>query len=148
LGSSIPVLPGLFDLVHTRNRGAAFGALANLPENWRVPFFLATSLIALVLLALYFFKSSDGQTGTIAALALIFGGAAGNICDRIRLGEVIDFLSFHWFEKSAHIGLGGWHLRFRLEWPAFNVADTAITVSVLWLMILSFIPKKTEGGNP
>lgn len=141
-GSFVPVIPGIFDIVHTRNRGAAFGLMADLPESVRLPLFFVVSFLALASITLYFFKLKEERKTVYACLALILGGACGNIWDRIFLGEVIDFLSFHWYEKAADFRFGGWRLHFRLEWPAFNVADAAITVAVIGLMILMMIPKK------
>lgn len=136
LGSSYPVIPGLFDIVHTRNRGAAFGFMANMPDSIRVPFFFVVSALALALITFYFFRSSDTRKTTYIGLALILGGALGNIYDRLLLGEVIDFLSFHWYDQVVQWGWGTFGIRFRLEWPAFNLADMAISISVIGLMIL------------
>lgn len=136
LGGSIPVIPGIFDIVHTRNKGAAFGFLSGMPDSFRLPFFFIVSLVALTLITVYFFRLKDPRASIYTCLALILGGALGNIFDRVVLGEVVDFLSFHWYDKTVHWEIGGWWLRFRLEWPAFNVADSAISVAVVWLMIL------------
>lgn len=136
LGASLPVIPGLFDIVHTRNKGAAFGFLSNLPENIRLPFFFVVSAVALGLITIYFLRLKDPRKGIAVCLALVLGGALGNIWDRIRLGEVVDFLSLHWYDKVVRWNIGRAWFRFRLEWPAFNVADAAISVAVVWLMIL------------
>jgi len=136
IGSSIAVLPGIFDLVHTRNKGAAFGFMANLPEHLRLPFFFVVSFVALSLITIYFLRLNDPRKGITVCLALILGGAFGNIWDRITLGEVVDFLSLHWYDKIVEWNFSGAWLRFRLEWPAFNVADSAISVAVVCLMIL------------
>jgi signal peptidase II len=138
VGDIHPVWPGLFDIVHVRNRGAAFGFMANLPESIRLPFFFVVSSLALGLITVYFFRMKDGRKSIAVCLALILGGALGNIWDRLTLGEVVDFLSFHWYDRVANWRVAGWVLRFRLEWPAFNVADMAISIAVVWLMILMF----------
>ena len=143
LGDSIPVIPGIFDIVHTRNKGAAFGFLAQTPESFRLPFFFIVSTLALTLITIYFFRLKDPRRSIYVCLALILGGALGNIYDRIFLGEVVDFLSFHWYDKIVHWGIAGGWLRFRLEWPAFNVADSAISVAVVWLMFLLSSNKTT-----
>ena len=143
LGDSIPVIPGIFDIVHTRNKGAAFGFLAETPESFRLPFFFIVSTLALTLITIYFFRLKDPRRSIYVCLALILGGALGNIYDRIFLGEVVDFLSFHWYDKIVHWGIAGGWLRFRLEWPAFNVADSAISVAVVWLMFLLSSNKTT-----
>lgn len=146
IGESLPVIPGIFDIVHVRNRGAAFGAFSGLPEPVRLPFFLVVSLLALTLITIYFFRMNDPRKTTYVCLALILGGALGNIRDRLRLGEVVDFLSFHWYDKIVRFAFAGRVFRIRLEWPAFNVADAAITVAVAWLMILMLKDRKKEAS--
>lgn len=136
IGDSHSVLPGMFDIVHVRNRGAAFGFMAGLPESTRLPFFYVVSTLALGLITAYFFRMKDNRKSVATCLALILGGALGNIWDRVTLGEVVDFLSFHWYDKIVRWQLGGKILTFRLEWPSFNIADAAISVAVVWLMFL------------
>ena len=116
LYDSHPVIPGLFNLTYLTNNGAAFSILAGQPALWRQAFFIGAALVALVLLVIA--RRSYGRQSTWynLALALIAGGAIGNLIDRVRLGHVIDFLDFY---------LGSSH------WPAFNIADSAITVGVL-----------------
>ena len=110
------VIPGFFNLTYLTNNGAAFSILAGQPALWRQAFFIGAALVALVLLVIA--RRSYGRQSTWynLALALIAGGAIGNLIDRVRLGHVIDFLDFY---------LGSSH------WPAFNIADSAITVGVL-----------------
>jgi signal peptidase II len=67
-------------------------------------------------------------------VALVLGGLVGNLIDRLRFGNVVDFLSFHWRDAVAHWSLLGWNLNFRWEWPSFNVADSAITIAMLMLL--------------
>ncbi len=114
------VLP-FFSLVLVRNSGISFGLFAHLPAWMPLFLTLATSLIAAGLL-LWLLRARDGATA--AALGLIIGGACGNIADRLRLGAVIDFLDFH---------LG------TLHWPAFNVADSAIFMGVVILVLLGIV---------
>lgn len=133
-GAALPVLRGLFDIVHVTNRGAAFGLMAGLPDSVRAPFFHVTSCLALIAILIYYVRLDERSTGQFVGLSLILGGATGNIFDRIVRGEVIDFLSFHWYNRWATLGF--WH--FKLEWPAFNVADMAISLSVFWLIAKSF----------
>ena len=113
LHQSIPVIDGLFSFTYLRNRGAAFSFLSN--ASWRLPFFIVVTLIAGVVILVALKKMRDDQKLAQAALAMIFSGAMGNLIDRIRLGEVIDFLDVYW--KTHH-------------WPAFNVADSLICVGV------------------
>lgn len=148
IGDSVSVIPGFFDIVHVRNRGAAFGFMSQLPENVRLPFFYVVSAVALGLITVYLFRMKDGRKSVAVCLALILGGACGNIWDRIKLGEVVDFLSFHWYDTYAHVPLGSRTLTFRLEWPSFNVADSAITVAVVWLMFLLMKEVKEPEKEP
>lgn len=147
LGESLPVIPGIFDIVHTHNKGAAFGFMSEMPESIRLPFFYIMSTIALVAVLLYFFRLKDSRKGVFCSLALILGGAAGNIFDRIQMGEVVDFLSFHWYDASVHWSLLGYKINFRLEWPAFNVADASISVAVILLMLFMLTENKTGGSS-
>jgi signal peptidase II len=113
-----PVISGLFNLVHIRNKGMAFG-IGNRPgTDWGFLLLLGATIGATALLLFWFYRLKSEERGIAFPLALILGGAAGNLADRIRLGEVIDFLDFY---------IGSYH------WPAFNVADSAITVGTLWL---------------
>jgi signal peptidase II len=117
---SISVISGFFNLVHLRNRGMAFG-LMNRPDlDFGFYLLTAGSVVAIVLLLGWFFKMKEDTFRIIFGLSLILGGAVGNLIDRLRFREVIDFLDFY---------VGQYH------WPAFNVADSAITIGVLWLGI-------------
>jgi signal peptidase II len=113
LFQSIEIIPGLFNLVHVVNSGAAFSILATSASPWRHIFFVSIGVIALIGLSVAFWKLKQTNKYYCLALALIAGGAAGNLIDRIRLGVVIDFLDFY---------MGKHH------WPAFNVADSAICI--------------------
>lgn len=127
LGETLAVLEGFFHLTLVHNTGAAFGILANLPEIYREPFFFLVPGITLVVILAVFARLKEKQGISIYALSLIVGGAIGNIVDRMRLGYVVDFLDFH-FRQQIHF-------------PAFNVADSAITVGV-GLLFLSLIYEK------
>ncbi|MDT8441639.1 MAG: signal peptidase II [Desulfuromonadales bacterium] len=118
LHESVSVIPGLFQLTYVRNKGAAFGILAD--SAVRIPFFITITVLALAGILWYLRQLHDRQWLTVFALSLVFAGALGNLIDRIRLGEVIDFLDVYW---------GRYH------WPAFNVADSAITVGVTLLIV-------------
>jgi signal peptidase II len=109
------IIPGFFNLVHVTNTGAAFGLLAGEHALWRQVFFVGVALVALgAIFLVYRQTKTKGLVFTIA-VGLIAGGAVGNLIDRIRFGAVVDFLDF--YVKNYH-------------WPAFNVADSAITVGV------------------
>lgn len=133
-GARIPVIPGFFDLVYFRNTGAAFGMFSGVGDAVRVPFFYVVAAVAVVLLAFYYRSLKDDQRFLQLALSLVFAGIAGNVLDRIRLGSVVDFLSFHIGDKALKFALFGRAFDIALEWPAFNVADSAITVAMFLLV--------------
>lgn len=118
-----------FNLYYIHNPGAAFGFLASSDESFRAPFFLTTSIVAFVVIAWLLHKSPAERRLHLLGLALVLGGAIGNFVDRIRFGYVIDFLDFHW--GAAH-------------WPAFNVADMAISVGVGCLLLDSLLETRRE----
>jgi len=109
------VIPGLFDLVYVTNTGAAFGFLAGSKNLLRQVFFVGVALVALVVIVYAYGHLKRQGKIFVYALGLIGGGAIGNLIDRLRFGSVVDFLDFY---------LGSYH------WPAFNAADSAITVGV------------------
>lgn len=114
----IEVLP-FFNLANVRNVGAAFGLFASMGNA----FFIAASFAAIALIAFLIAREKDGLVG----LTLILSGAAGNLIDRLALGHVRDFLDFH---------AGSYH------WPAFNVADSALTVGIALLLAGPLLKKK------
>ncbi len=115
----LEVVPGFFNLTLGFNKGIAFGLLSDLSETMRIAILVVLTTIALFLLGAALIKEYKGMFYSQMALAFIFGGALGNILDRIRLGYVIDFLDVYY--KNFH-------------WPAFNVADSAICVGVCFLL--------------
>lgn len=121
LHESIEVIPGYFSIILTHNRGAAFGILSGLPEGYRQAALATTTIFALG--AVFYLLIHDYYDDLIAqgALAMIVGGAIGNIIDRVRIGKVVDFIDVYY----------GPH-----HWPAFNVADSAICVGVCALLLL------------
>lgn len=120
LHESIPVVPNLFSITYIRNPGAAFGLLAGSSNAFRMVFFGLTSLFALALLGTILVRLPERDWIGQLSIAGILGGAIGNLIDRLRFGEVIDFLDVY---------IDSYH------WPAFNVADSAITVGVIFLII-------------
>jgi signal peptidase II len=119
-GDSHTVIPGFFNLVHVLNRGAAFGFLNTPDITWQRTFFIAASLLAVALIVHLLRSSRQESPLLFTGLGLILGGALGNLVDRVRLGVVIDYLDFH---------VGQYH------WPAFNVADSAITTGAVCLLL-------------
>jgi signal peptidase II len=123
LHDAYPVIDGFFNIVYVRNPGAAFGFLAGASPLFRSVFFLAVTLAAILLILHYLRQTKIEEIFLVLALALILAGAVGNLIDRIRFGEVIDFLDVY---------IGAHH------WPAFNIADASITTgaSVLVMFLL------------
>jgi len=134
LHESIPVVPNLFSVTYIRNPGAAFGLLAGSSNAFRMVFFGLTSLFALALLGTILFRLPEKDWIGQLSIAGILGGAIGNLIDRLRFGEVIDFLDV--YVEAYH-------------WPAFNVADSAISVGVVCLIIhFAFERKETPLPAP
>lgn len=141
-GAVNTICPGFFDLVHARNTGAAFGFLAGWNSAYKGIFFYALSGVALYFLYSYLKQITIQTRILITPIGMIFGGALGNIADRIFRGSVVDFLSFHWRDRWLNWTWGHHTFSFPLTWPAFNVADSAITLGVLWLVgYMLFEPK-------
>jgi len=129
LHGTIPVVKRFVNLVHVKNRGIAFGVMNDPGSTLQTYVLLGASLVAICVLLLWFKKLGRGSGALALCLSLILGGAVGNLVDRFRLGEVIDFVDIH---------LGTYH------WPAFNVADSAITVGTLGLALSLFIKGKGD----
>jgi signal peptidase II len=123
LHQSVPIIDGLFSLTYVRNAGAAFGLFGQLPDAIRGPLFIVVSLGALAVLGTLLAGLHPEERGLRIAIAMVLGGATGNLIDRVREGEVIDFFDVYW---------GQYH------WPAFNIADSCITLGVGALLLLSF----------
>ncbi len=130
----IEVIPGLFDLTHVRNGGGAFSFLADAPLEQRLIFFIGTTILAIVLLLVFYAKLRDDEVLSATALGVVLGGALGNLTDRIRYGEVVDFLDVHLW--------GGY------TWPTFNVADSAIVTGVALLILEVFLGDEEAADEP
>ena len=129
LFESREIIPGFFSLTYLHNSGAAFGLLAGNHGAWRQIFFVVIAFLALIFIVAAFRHYRRKPLIFIVALALIGGGAAGNLIDRLRFGFVVDFLDFY---------LKGHH------WPAFNVADSAICVGVGLFLLAEIRSQKPE----
>jgi signal peptidase II len=125
-GRPIPVIPGFFQLTLVHNTGAAFGV----GRAWSMPFFVVASLVALGVVGYLFHRLDSSEKGSLWGLVLILSGAIGNLVDRIRFGYVVDFLD---------VFVGAYH------WPAFNVADAAITMGA-GLFALDLLRNRNKGG--
>jgi signal peptidase II len=132
LHDGIQIIPGFFRLTHLENRGAAFGLFADSPSPWKIGALVLFSVIALVVVSALLWKNSHTISITGIGLALILGGAVGNLWDRLTAGHVTDFLLFY-------VG--------RYQWPAFNVADSAIVVGATLLVYeIVFTKGPAESG--
>ncbi len=121
----VSVFP-VFNLTLVFNPGAAFSFLGD-AGGWQRWFFIGLTSVVSVVLLVWLFKLRLHERLTGLSLAMILGGALGNLTDRIRLGEVVDFLDFYWQQ---------WH------WPAFNLADSSITLGVVLMLIASWKSKE------
>jgi signal peptidase II len=119
-GRAVKVIESFFHLRYVENPGAAWGFLAEADDAFRGPFFMAISVTAVIFILWVFRRVQPWQRLLSAALALVLGGAIGNLIDRVRFGRVVDFID--------------WHYEDRFRWPTFNVADAAITVGVVLLV--------------
>lgn len=123
------VIDGLFNIVYVMNPGAAFGFLANASELFRRIFFTGITVTVILLIIYYIVKSKLQNTLYVISLTLIFSGAVGNLIDRIRYGAVVDFL-------DVYIGTA--------HWPAFNVADSSISMGAVIMIYGMIVQRKKE----
>ncbi len=129
LHDSVDVIPGIFRLTHVQNQGAAFGLFSDSPSEWKVAMLILFSVAALAVVSALLWRNGNALNATAIALSLVFGGALGNLWDRVANGRVIDFLDFY---------VGSHH------WPAFNIADSAIVVGALLLLSEIFLAPQEE----
>jgi signal peptidase II len=121
--TTIPVLPHCLNLIHTKNAGAAFGLFSDSPALWKTALLIVVSSLLLAMVCAVMWRSRQLHWVTGVGLALILGGALSNLCDRICLGRVVDFIDLY---------CRGYH------WPTFNLADSAIVVGA-GLLVLQLI---------
>ena len=114
------IIPNLFDFTYVRNSGAAFGLFASVDSSLKAILLNSVAVIVFLIVSAYALRSSHRSVRLQVGLALILGGAVGNLLDRVRFGYVVDFLDF---------AISGHH------WPAFNVADSAICIGVALLFL-------------
>lgn len=119
-GDVIQIIPGFFNIIHTENSGIAFSLFAGASSSWKIVLLIAVSIALLIAVVIVALKSREMNWQTGVGLALILGGASSNLLDRIRFGQVVDFLDVYY--RSYH-------------WPTFNVADSAIVVGAGLLII-------------
>lgn len=123
------IVPGFFNLTYLTNNGAAFSMLAGQPALWRQLFFICATIIAMFIIVIAHRSYSRESNWYSVALSLIAGGAIGNLIDRVRLSYVIDFL-------DVYVGTS--------HWPAFNIADSAITVGVILFIVTNVILERAK----
>jgi signal peptidase II len=121
------VIPGFFDIVNSQNRGVAFGILNDSTSEWRTTLLVIASIVAVIAVSAVLWNAQRLDRLFLCGLALILGGAAGNVFDRMVWGRVTDFLVFYVGEY---------------QWPAFNVADSAIVIGSGLLLLDQFRPKR------
>lgn len=120
LYESVEIIPNLFDLTYVQNTGIAFGLFRDAAWRWKGLLLSAIAVATVIIIVYYSRKVPVEKKYVHLALALVLGGILGNLFDRALYGYVIDFLDFHWYEY---------------HWPTFNVADSAITVSMILLVV-------------
>lgn len=130
LHQSFPVIDGIMNVTYVRNRGAAFSFLSE--ASWRLPFFVVVTLIACAVIVVALRRMAADQTLGQLAVSMVFAGALGNLIDRIRVGEVVDFIDVYW--RQYH-------------WPAFNVADMFICVGVALVLLDMIRPPQEPAGE-
>lgn len=129
----ITVIEHFFHIVHVRNTGGAFSLLAGSHEAFRIPFFLGAAAIAIGALLYFLSQVHEDQRLMQFALASVLGGAFGNLIDRVTQGSVTDFILWHWYEYN---------------WPAFNVADSFISIGVVLLLLQSLFAPAESNAEP
>lgn len=128
----IVIVPGLANLTYIRNTGAAFGLLSGVNPSVTHPLFVGATALAIGALGYLYVTTPPWRTWTRWGTAFVLGGAVGNLIDRLRFREVVDFIDLY---------LGSYH------WPAFNVADSAITIGVTLIVLEALVRReRAEGG--
>jgi signal peptidase II len=128
---SYRVIPGFFEIVHSQNRGVAFGVFNDSTSEWRSILLVVGSLVAVAVISTMLWKPGKLDRKTMWGCALILGGAAGNLVDRLLFGQVTDFLLFH---------VGDY------QWPTFNIADSAIVIGSA-LLLLDLLRPRRQAAN-
>ncbi|HEX8817884.1 MAG TPA: signal peptidase II [Terriglobales bacterium] len=132
LHDGIQIIPGFFRITHEENRGAAFSLFADSPAQWKMALLVTFSILALIVVSTLLWRNTHSMATTGFGLALIMGGALGNLWDRLVRGKVTDFLLFY---------VGSY------QWPAFNVADSAIVVGAC-LLAFEILSSKSPAQQP
>jgi signal peptidase II len=132
LGRQVPLISGFLNLVHIHNKGAAFGLLSGWSAEFAWLFFVITTVLVLVVLGYLLWRLPADHWPAALGYSLILTGALGNLIDRLRLGEVVDFIDVYW---------GRYH------WPAFNVADSLVCLGAAVLVWVIIREEKTADAS-
>ena len=127
------VIPGVFEIIHSENRGVAFGIFNDSTFEWRTALLVLVSAIAVVAVSIILWRPQRLDRASLWALTLVLGGAAGNVFDRLVYGKVTDFLQVY---------LGTY------PWPTFNVADSAIVIGSILLLLAQMRPRRQAANVP
>ena len=130
---TVRVIPGLFNIVHSENRGMAFGIMNDSNSEWRTTLLILASAAAVIFVAVMLWNAKKMDRNSFWGLTLILGGAAGNVFDRAVYGKVTDFLDFY---------ISDYH------WHTFNVADSAIVIGSALLLLDLLKPKRQAANVP
>ncbi|MBN2333369.1 MAG: signal peptidase II [Deltaproteobacteria bacterium] len=128
----LKVIDGCFSLTLVLNSGVAFGLFSQVAAAWKSAALLLLSGVTVLLLIWYYWREKEMHWLITTAFSLVVGGAVGNMIDRARLGKVVDFLDFYWHHH---------------HWPAFNVADSAITIGVLLMLVATFRQNSSDNAS-
>ena len=128
----LTVIPGFFDLTFSRNTGGVFGLFAGAPSFGRRAFFISATAIALGVIVVFLRRWGHESRRLTVALALVAGGAIGNLIDRLRFGSVVDFIDWYW---GSH------------HWYTFNIADSAISTGAVLLVVHSLLPESSSAAD-
>jgi signal peptidase II len=136
----LAVIPGFMNLIYSRNPGGLFGMFGTLGEVWRIVLLTVLPVAAILLIGLFLAHTAEQDRRTLFGLALILGGATGNLIDRLFRGEVVDFLDVY---ASAQ-ALSEWLVRQfgTAHWPTFNIADSAIVTGACLLLLDLLWPRR------
>ena len=120
-----PIIDGFFTIQHATNSGIAFGWFDDVDSSWKTPLLVVMALLAVSLVLYYLWTTPRSERVLLLSLGLLLGGIVGNLIDRVLHGAVVDFIKIHWGTKFV--------------WPTFNIADSAITIGVIVILLHSFL---------
>lgn len=154
---TIEVIPGFLNWKYAENRAAAFSLTQSIPESARRPLLLTVSILACVLIGVWYLRLKVADGLLMTAFVLIIAGALGNFIDRARLAYVIDFIDVYvahdgvaaWLRAPHTVPLLGWRVRLSDHWPTFNIADACIVAGAIGVVLRTLKPMPgSEGAEP